>query len=323
MPQSLKNRACPNCGSPDLQNREGGIRCASCNSSLRWSGSGTDLVIVTVVQQCPLCSETAQPGLAYCRSCGTLLAEACPRCGHLNPVEAAYCGTCRYPLGRTAGECPRCGHVQPAGDPACERCDLPLSNEPVLEVTAPPRIVLGPLRARIDLSTVGQRQVVLARLRRLGLLMTAAEATIRIGNSGGRMLRVQVTVPRGFSAPAALSVAAGEESQLTIRPKLAEAVRWRRGRGTVRAIGGRYQGLVALRSNGGELSLPISMRILHSEPIPEAGLSPLWAWWWGTVEQPSTHRGRGVVRTLKVFMVLLIMGLIIGWASVLMTATLR
>ena len=327
MADSLTGRVCPNCGSPDIAMIDGAIRCASCNSTLRWSASGTELVVVATLKRCPLCGEPSEPGVAYCRTCGATVAEACPRCGERNPLESGYCGTCRYPLSRTPEECPRCGHVQPTGESLCERCDLPLSEAPRLEVAGSDRLTIGPLQTSFELAApgeAGQSRAVLTGVRRwLGLVRVPTEASVVVRNAGGRMLRVQVEVPRGFAAPDTLSLAAGEETRLTVRPKISEAVRWRRRKGMVWALGGRYQGVVRLSSDGGSCALPISMRVKHGEPIQETDQSTLWAWWWRTVERPSSRRASRLLRAAKVVLVLLIVSFVIVWASVLLPQMLR
>ncbi len=196
-----------------------------------------------------------------------------------------------------------------------------------MEVTASDRLTIGPLQASFELAApgeAGQGRAVLTGVRRwLGLVRVPTEASLAVRNAGGRMLRVQVEVPRGFAAPDTLSLAAGEETRLTIRPKISEAVRWKRRKGMVRALGGRYQGVVRLSSDGGGYAVPISMRVKHGEPIPEADQSTLWAWWWRTVERPSSRRASRVLRATKAILVLLILSLVIAWASVLIPEMLR
>jgi hypothetical protein len=321
MPDSLTGKLCPNCGSPDIHPEDGTIRCDSCGSALRWAAGGAELVIVALAARCPACGEPGEKGMAYCRGCGTLVAEPCPRCGERNPVQAAYCGACRYPLDAPPEECPRCGHVQPTGDDRCERCELVLDAEPALEVSAPDRLTLGPFRASPELRAQGDGHVwriVLVGCRRwLGLLPASTEATITLRNTGGRMLRVQIQVPKGFAAPGVVSLAGGEESRVTIRPEPSDAVKWKRRKGTVQALGGKFSGEVVLRSNGGDLRVPVTMRVRKSEPISEAEQAALWGWWWRSVENPKTPRASALVRIVKGVLILLIVGLIIGWAAVL------
>jgi len=69
---------------------------------------------------CSSCGTTNEPGLKFCRECGTALALGCSACGAANPSDAKFCGECGSVLATDARSSP--GVVSGRGEaPAAER----------------------------------------------------------------------------------------------------------------------------------------------------------------------------------------------------------